>query len=58
VPSRILPVALAATLAALAFSPAAESAGSLAHRVAVALKTARAPLGGTVRTARCLALYP
>jgi hypothetical protein len=42
VPSRILPVALAATLAALAFSPAAESAGSLAHRVAVALKTARA----------------
>jgi hypothetical protein len=43
VPSRsIAAVALTALLAALAFSPAAESAGSLAHRVAVALKTARA----------------
>lgn len=42
-PSRsIAAVVLTALLAALAFSPAAESAGSLAHRVAVALKTARA----------------
>jgi hypothetical protein len=42
VPSRTVAVIMAAVLAALAFSPAAESAGSLAHRVAVALKTARA----------------
>jgi hypothetical protein len=40
-PSRTVAVTVAAVLAALAFSPAAESAGSLAHRVAVALRMAR-----------------
>jgi hypothetical protein len=43
VPTRsVAVIATAVLLAGLAFSPAAESAGSLAHRVAVALKTARA----------------
>lgn len=37
----IAAAALAAILAALILSPAAESAGTLAHRVAVALRTAR-----------------
>jgi hypothetical protein len=39
---RTVAVIAAAVLAVLVFSPAAESAGTLAHRVAVALRTARA----------------